>query len=109
MNCPGCRVEPGSWHRPGCVGEQCPYHGEHAIDCECDGSPVPLDDRIRWMGLCPWKQACRDFGFFEKEERGTWVRCRADEAGSEPDVSRLLQKPPPVWARHRPAIRGSRA
>jgi hypothetical protein len=92
VNCPDCGVESGNWHEPDCVGEQCPYHGEHAMDCECDGRPAPLDDRILWMGLCPWEQTCRDFGFFEREARGKWIQCDADEDGCEPDVSRLLRE-----------------
>ena|SRR5579885_515483 len=89
MDCPGCQVKAGEWHLRGCEGEQCPYCGDHAVDCECDGS-IPFDDRIRWSGTRPWEEACHSFGFFERQVRGGWVPCTANEPGSMPDIVRLM-------------------
>jgi hypothetical protein len=97
MNCPDCDVAPGAWHHGGCPWEQCPYCGEHLADCDCSDGLPPLDDRIRWPGCCPWIEACLEFDFFEKKVRGTWVRCRAEDPDSQPDVTRLLREC--VWNR----------
>jgi hypothetical protein len=90
MDCPDCHVLPGAWHRPGCVFEQCPYCGKHTGDCGCCAGLPPLDDRLRWTGCCTYVEACLRFGFFERQDRGRWVPCRAEEDGAEPDVFRLL-------------------
>jgi hypothetical protein len=90
MDCPECHVSAGEWHRPGCEGEQCPYCGDHAVDCDCAAKPIPLDDRIRWSGSRPWEEACGHFGFFERQVRGGWIPCDPDEPGSMPDIVRLM-------------------
>ena len=92
MYCPECNVAPGSWHKAGCGWEQCPYCGEHLADCLCSGDLPPLDDRIQWSGACTWLQACLDFGYFEREERGMWRPCRPDEPCAQPDISRLMRE-----------------
>lgn len=97
MNCPDCGVPPGRWHRAGCGAEQCPYCGEHLADCYCSEELPPLDERLPWSGRCSWWKTCSAFGFFEREVDGTWVRCAADDDGSQPDVIRLLHEC--VWNR----------
>ena len=92
MDCPDCGVVPGNWHRPGCVWEQCPYCGDHLVDCICTKGPPPLDDRMAWTGCCTWLDACLEFGLFEKEVSGQWVPCHADDLDSQPDLRRLVQE-----------------
>jgi hypothetical protein len=92
MECPVCGALPGSWHNKGCGWEQCPYCGEFAIDCACGPRIRPLDDRLRWIGACPWLTACLEYGFFEREVGGRWLPCSADALGSHPDVARLLRE-----------------
>ncbi len=94
MDCPECGVARGRWHQAECGWEQCAYCGEHAADCDC---VVPLDDRLAWTGQCPWLDACLAWGFFEREVGGAWIPCRAEDPGSEPDLSRLMSEC--VWDR----------
>ena len=81
-----------------CGWEQCPYCGEYAIDCACGRGAPPADDRIRWEGVCPWLQACLDFGFFERNVNGRWEPCHPDALDSHPDIGRLLRDC--WWDRH---------
>jgi hypothetical protein len=92
MNCPACGVEPQQWHRPGCRLEQCPYCGEHLLDCFCSQTQPPLDDRMVWQGYYFWLEACLEFGFFHKEIGGDLVACQAGETASRPDYLRLLRE-----------------
>src|SRR5207237_9186512 len=87
-NCPVCGVAPEQWHRPGCRLEQCPYCGEHLIDCDCNDGLPPLDDRLTWRGYYFWLEACLEFGYFEKPQHGTWVACASDAQGARPDFLR---------------------
>src|SRR5262245_51108026 len=89
MECSGCGVRPGQWHRPGCECEICPYCGEPLADC---GDEPPLDDRLPWSGMCPWLESCLRFGFFERPVGEAWVPCGAGDPGSVPDVPRLLRE-----------------
>jgi hypothetical protein len=91
-NCPACGVEPHQWHRPSCRLEQCPYCGEHLLDCHCRESLPPLDDRMQWRGYYFWLEACLEFGFFEREIEGAWRPCRAEETASRPDYLRLVRE-----------------
>jgi hypothetical protein len=94
MDCPDCGVRPGEWHGPGCSWAQCPYCGDHLA--ECDHEP-PLDDHLAWSGYDFWLDACLERGLFKRPTAGGWVRCRADEPGSLPDVQRLLREF--IWSR----------
>ena len=47
---------------------------------------------MAWMGCCTWLDACLEFGLFEKEVRGEWVQCQADDLESQPDLRRLVQE-----------------
>lgn len=91
-NCPGCGVKPEVWHRPGCRLEQCPYCGEHLLDCQCSDGLPPLDDRMVWKGYYFWLEACLEFGFFEKQVNGSWLPCDGDEFGSRPDFLRVMRE-----------------
>lgn len=97
MKCFDCNVAPGTYHRPGCAFEQCPYCGAHAGSCPCCEGLPPLDDRLPWTGSCAWVDACLAFGFFAKAVNGAWVACPPDDPASEPDVERLAAEC--VWNR----------
>ena len=99
MNCPVCSVAPEQWHRPGCRLEQCPYCGEHLIDCDCSNGQPPLDDRLQWKGHYFWLDACMEYGYFEKRLQGTWVACKAGETGARPDFLRVMREC--FWSRKR--------
>jgi hypothetical protein len=87
--CPGCGVRPGERHRPGCTWAQCPYCGDHLADC---GHEPPLDDRLPWTGYDFWLDACLELGLFKKQTARGWVACKAYDAGSLPDVGRLIRE-----------------
>ncbi len=89
MGCPDCNVAPGEWHQLGCSWEQCPYCGDHLWQCGCWGGEPPLDDRLRWGGVCPWLQACLQLNLFERRVGGAWVPCLPHDPGACPDLSRL--------------------
>lgn len=84
-NCPDCNVEAGETHLEGCDVERCPECGGQLISCGCDTD----SELLPWTGEWPGKAECREFGWYCRWERNSWVRCGKDEHGASEDLNRL--------------------
>ena len=106
-NCLSCEVAIGEYHRPGCVGELCPYCGRNLVfcmrlGCRCKSAPFwppPLDDRIPWNGTPIAAEKCYELDWFVRPVAGELVQCRGDEEGARPDIERLYREA--IWDRRK--------
>jgi hypothetical protein len=89
--CPDCAVEPGQCHIPGCDMGRCPSPGcnGQAISCGCGGEYN--QNLVKWTGLWPGKQECRDRGWYAKfnHNRG-WQKCSAEDPEAREDLNRWM-------------------
>lgn len=97
--CPDCGVEAGRLHQKGCDVERCLICGHQFLSCGC--IHLPSDERDKWSGEWPGRDACREMGlwcYFADDrtgksispgQPGRWTPCEKNHPDATEDLNRL--------------------